>query len=363
MRDGLAGAGVRLAPIDGLRAVAALTVLAYHVALVLGYFGRPAGPWLAHLNVGVTLFFVLSGFLLYRPFVAARLRGDAPPSAGGFALRRVLRIVPAYWVALPVVLLVTGAAARPELFLFAQIYSERTFTAGIGQAWTLCVEMVFYAFLPVWAFARRRSTPRGELGLLAALFLAGVAWKVAVAREGVWIVSWPPGFLDHFALGMAVAAVSIVRPALRVPAPAVLVLAAVAGLVALGFFGGAPGDGPVAQALIAHEVKGLVSVALLVAALSAGGAPGRALASEPLRTVGVISYGVYLWHLNVLQELADAGWRDAVGAPLFALSALAVTLAIAALSWRLVERPSIGLARRLATRRAPAVAAQEHAAP
>ncbi len=352
---------MRLGPVDGLRAVAALSVLAYHVAFALGGFDGPAGPWLVHLNVGVALFFVLSGFLLARPFAAARLRGDAWPDVGAYGLRRALRIVPAYWVALPVVLLVTGAAARPELFLFAQVYSAETFTAGIGQAWTLCVEVAFYAFLPLWALARRRSTLRGELAALAALFAAGVAWKAGVAEDATR-VAWPPAFLDHFALGMAVAAVSVVRP-VRVPAAALLALAAVAGLVALGFAGGAPGGGPVARALIAHEVKGLVAVALLVAALAAAGLPGRVLGAAPLRAVGVISYGVYLWHLLVVEQLAAAGWAETAGVPLFALSALAASLVLGAASWVLVERPSIALARRLEARPGPGVPAQEHAAP
>jgi len=354
----VAGAvSARLAPFDGLRALAALSILAYHVAFVLGYLEGDLGPWLAHLNVGVPIFFVLSGFLLYRPFAAARLgRGDAP-EVRAYAIRRVLRIMPAYWVALPVVALVLGTRATPEMWLFAQIYSAETFTQGIGQAWTLCIEVVFYAFLPLWAWAQARTAPGRELALLAGLFALGVAWKVAAA-EDLTALGWFPAYLDHFALGMALAVASVVG--WRPPAPAALFALGVAGLVALGFAGGAPGDGPVQQALIAHTVKGVVAVLLVAPALAAGSAVAHGLGSEPLRLVGVISYGVYLWHLMVVEQLADWSVQDAVGLPGFVVVALGASLALGALSWRLVERPCIALARRLGERRAPIL---EHAAP
>ena len=93
--------------IDSLRAVAAISVLAYH-ALYKGVLlqlptGSPLSPWAAHLDVGVPIFFVLSGFLLYRPFVRARLSGSEAPDTEAYGWRRVMRILPAYWIALVVV--------------------------------------------------------------------------------------------------------------------------------------------------------------------------------------------------------------------------------------------------------------------
>ncbi len=90
--------------VDGLRAIAALSVVVYHVGLVSGLNEGGGGAHYAfqRLNVGVTLFFVISGFLLYRPYVNARLRGTPRPTARQFFRRRLLRIVPAYWAALAI---------------------------------------------------------------------------------------------------------------------------------------------------------------------------------------------------------------------------------------------------------------------
>ena len=100
---------VRFPLVDALRAIAALLIVGYHVAFVSGGLGPDGtGPWLSGLNVGVPLFFVISGFLLYRPWVAARLAATAPPSTRVYALRRALRILPAYWVALVLIVLLLG---------------------------------------------------------------------------------------------------------------------------------------------------------------------------------------------------------------------------------------------------------------
>ena len=111
------------------------------------------------LQFGVALFFLISGFLLYRPFVAARLRGEPMPFVGAYAWRRFLRIVPAYWVALTA----TALLLKPEVFdhavrfyAFGQVYSFEHALGGLAVAWSLCVEVSFYVTLPLWAMAARR---------------------------------------------------------------------------------------------------------------------------------------------------------------------------------------------------------------
>src|SRR4051794_40093700 len=89
----------RSAPLDGLRGLAALSVLVYHVALATVGAGAVAGAAGA-LHFGVPVFFVLSGLLLYLPFVRARMDGRPRPSLRRYAVRRLARIVPAYWAAL-----------------------------------------------------------------------------------------------------------------------------------------------------------------------------------------------------------------------------------------------------------------------
>ena len=97
--------------LDGFRALAAIGVLLAHVALLSGLNVRKPGlgHYLARADVGVSIFFLLSGFLLYRPFVAARLAGRPSMGLGAYARRRALRILPAYWVALTIVAFVMHA--------------------------------------------------------------------------------------------------------------------------------------------------------------------------------------------------------------------------------------------------------------
>lgn len=96
---------------DALRAIAAGSVLMYHLAL---FGGTPdaLADYAAHLNVGVPIFFLISGFLLYRPFARAHLAAEPGVRVRAYAWRRVLRIVPAYWAFLTAAVIV-GAEAFP----------------------------------------------------------------------------------------------------------------------------------------------------------------------------------------------------------------------------------------------------------
>ena len=94
---------------DSLRAIAALSVLVTHSGFLSGAnLGTWYGDYTARLDVGVTIFFLLSGFLLYRPFVSARAGGARRPRIPDYARRRLLRILPAYWLALTVLAIWPG---------------------------------------------------------------------------------------------------------------------------------------------------------------------------------------------------------------------------------------------------------------
>jgi len=141
--------------IDSVRAIAALSVLVFHVAQVTGTGeSRSWGGYLMRLNVGVTLFFIISAFLLYRPFVAARLGVGPPVSVRRYLRSRALRILPAYWFALAVLMLVPGALVGVDArhwwiyFGFLQVYDVHRIVLGISPAWSLSTEVAFYLFLP-----------------------------------------------------------------------------------------------------------------------------------------------------------------------------------------------------------------------
>src|SRR5581483_9959112 len=134
-----------------LRAIAAVSVLLLHTAWVSGFTKRSSlGAYTSRLEIGVSVFFLISGFLLYRPFAVSHLSGRESPNMRKFWERRILRIVPAYWLALTVLTFVFGAVTLGRgwqgflsHYLFLQIYFPTEVFNGITQAWSLCTEMSF----------------------------------------------------------------------------------------------------------------------------------------------------------------------------------------------------------------------------
>jgi peptidoglycan/LPS O-acetylase OafA/YrhL len=367
---------------DSLRAIAALSVLGFHA----GYFAfytadTPLRKFTSHLDVGVTVFFLISGFLLYRPFVRARLVDERAPHTGAYAWRRFLRIVPAYWVALTVVTIwlsldgVFTARGIPTFYGFAQIYDARYSLGGIGQAWTLCVEITFYAFLPIWAFGMRRMRGgiRSELVALALLWLASLAYKAwALKQVGPTdLNSGPylqplPNFLDQFAIGMALAALSV-HFEMREQVPrwvelvrrhswlpwAVAAAAFVFVSVGIGFSGELIQRYGARRFLARHELYSLIALGLILPAIFAEpgrGLAGRVLANRVLTYLGLVSYGIYLYHFAVLHQLQD--WLGAgKGGPLLVRLAIYLVVGaagatlLATISYFAVERPVLSLKR------------------
>ena len=138
----------RLPGVDALRGLAALSVILYHADTRFPFPGTRLGQYLTQRNAGppltaVVLFFLISGFVLYRPFVAARLDGRPLPPLLPYAIRRVARIVPAYWVILALVSAWLGYRymLTPTGFIryfgFLQLYAPHaTVTGGISVAWS-----------------------------------------------------------------------------------------------------------------------------------------------------------------------------------------------------------------------------------
>ena len=221
--------GPRFALLDGARAIAAIAVVGVHVSFATGAtFNSRFGDQLARLDVGVAIFFVLSGFLLYRPFVAARFDGRPGPAVRPFLRRRFTRIFPAYWVALTAVLLVRDLPLTAErLFLWyslLHVWDPDNVIGPLGQSWTLCAELAFYLFLPLWAAGVHRlkgDVVRTELLALAGLWAIGWAWRAWSANEvqaGMY-GSWLPGWFDHFAIGMGMATLHVRQARTGGPAP------------------------------------------------------------------------------------------------------------------------------------------------
>lgn len=376
----------RFALLDSLRAIAALSVFVFHLAFQLQWFHHDVvTPYITNLSVGVPIFFMISGFLLYRPYAEARLTGRGGPELVPYGARRLLRILPAYWVALTVIALWLGLSdvftprGIATYYPLGQIYDTNTTKGGIQQAWTVCVELSFYALLPAWAWLVRRVPVNGMRGflrtealLLGGLFSLAVVWKIATANlapafghpfhSAVVVL---PAWIDNFALGMGLAVASIAvahggagRRA-RATVDAIRRRSWLPWLLAAGIYvilahrWGPLGAGGWQEYVGRSELQGFVAMLLLLPAVFDDGqrlGVRRLLSNRVLLWVGVTSYGFYLWHWAVITKLREAGAEDALTDVGFTVAALAGTAALGAASWYGLERYAVGFGRRLTRR-------------
>ncbi len=363
----------RLHGLDGLRGLAGVGVVLVHVWMYTGG-NRPAAhpvvdAVIGELRLGLMAFFVLSAYLLTRPWIAAARSGRPRPATRAFLVRRAARIMPAWWVAIVgafAVLWRTGsgrAAAPADLPIFAVMAQNHFWhTRGrlIPPGWSLAVEVTFYLLLPLlgWLLvraARRRGPARPALAIAVTLIAAGLAWEWA-AYAGAWpptVTTSLPTFLPIFACGIAAAAL----PAPRGPRTRWGMLAAGWALVLACAWWHHDGTGALGH--VVRDLPAAMGFALIVPALASG---GRGLLElPPVRWLGTVSYGTYLWHMPVLFALFTSGVLPSVPAVAFA-AVFGPALVLAALSWYGVERPVLRLASRRARRgRTPARAPRARA--
>ena len=386
--------GHRLSGIEGLRAVAALSVMVGHfnLHLVAGDLLPSAAHRLLNMaGQGLTLFFVLSGFLLFGPFLTAAARG-APFDVSQYFANRILRIYPAYVAIFAVVAFGLGLAyAHPAMpgdagvegtadilgrisdpgtiaanLLLLHTLTPWTIKTGLGVSWSLTAEICFYLVLPLLALGAvylsrrlglRRAAIAVSFGMIAmglicrAIGTAQVHGDAATQFYLQWGGNWLAVYLrsilcqaDLFGVGMLAAVVfhtvtkapgSAARRSVRL----LLWCAVAAGLL---------------LTRAERDFGFAVFFAALLLAVTAAGVDGRAnrLAAlfewAPVRWLGTVSYSFYLWHLPVIWGLFRwylHGHRPDTAAEIaisFVL-AFAITAALSTLTYLAVERPALRL--------------------
>jgi peptidoglycan/LPS O-acetylase OafA/YrhL len=377
---------------DGIRGVGMLLVFFTHLflladpgqknMLVYGW----AAPILGHIDLGLAAFFVLSGYLISRPFARAYVAGTRRPPLGDYVRNRVLRVVPAFYVFTVLVLLAFGldgslASGSQNSsswwqvlgqFLFVQGQTQGPASVPIGPAWSIGAEVGFYILIPLSAFvayrvgdriASRERRAAVAIAAIAVLTFVSIAARAVHKFDFAWLTS-PPAIMYVFMPGVAVAIVEpllvpYVRGKARLAKRIAWASFAAAALAAVVY---AATDYDARQtpihhalgqrALIASLCTGALIFGMVVLQLGTDRAP-RLFANRLMLWMGARSYSFYLAHIAVLFEIDHVlgrGESIAARAAIMTAVGLPVTTAIAALSYRYVERPFLERKRRPVTR-------------
>jgi peptidoglycan/LPS O-acetylase OafA/YrhL len=372
--DGQQVGGIRsfLPAVEGMRACAAMGVVVTHVAFQTGHSSGVDGRLFGRFDLAVAVFFALSGFLLWRGHAAAARGLGAQPRTGHYLRSRVVRIMPAYLVAVVVILSLLPDADHASLTVWlanltlTQIYVPLTLTGGLTQMWSLSVEVSFYLALPLLALLARRIPVGARVPAIVGLAALSWAWgwvPVAQAGPGINPLNWPPAFFSWFAAGMLLAEWVHCRIGLphRLARRRVLmaIIAVSAYLVAASPLAGPEGliPGTATQFAVKTAMGSLVAFALVAPlVLDRVDTPHRLLGSTVMVTLGRWSYGLFIWHLAALAMVFPViGTFPFTGRmPTVLVLTLIFGFAIAAVSYALVESPAREALRRWEKREKPA---------
>lgn len=383
--------GRRLAGLDGLRGTALLGIILAHVIIFLpekdGVYTGAQVAAVGLLSHSLTFFFVLSAFLLYRPFASAIIKERPNPPTYDFYRNRVLRVWPAYLVILAIVgfgfgltvvdkdaptLEGLGRLTDPVLLitnvLLVQGYSPETAFTGLGVSWSLITEIGFYILLPPLGYLGIRLARRGRVfaaimpGLL--LLVVGVASRIVslawnnwddVRPESTWNAVFDRSTLvqcDLFGAGMIAAAVLVASSRMSDSQLAKLRRSMWAAVIVCAVIVLILGSGQKQTSFMGVAFAAGIVLTQVRQPDRASRALVRIMDTAPPRLAGEISLSCYLWHYPILLWLMLHVPDDVLryGSNLELLKSWAIlavpTLILGAITYRLVELPAMRQKRR-----------------
>ncbi|MGI9062022.1 MAG: acyltransferase family protein [Ktedonobacteraceae bacterium] len=408
-----------IAVLDGVRAIACLLVVFYHISLLTARTNiwapnASAHPLFSTVALagasGVTLFFVLSGFLLFRPYAKALLAESSWPSAKLFYLRRSFRIIPAYYVCLFVIILLSQQQYLQrihwhELALFLTFFMDSTYRTNHqlnGPFWTLAVEWQYYLILPLIALAISWVVKRGpvKLRLWSLVFcLAGlIGWGLFTRYWGMYFATYPARsflvprsvlntvlfftygtsgkYLEDFAIGMGISVCYVYTQNHAADHACNIMMRRLShwlwqiGIIVLVFlalwhfdniaYNTWPFLNKLARSgywlnyfdwlseLCLAIGFGLCVTAILYWPMKVQ----RPFAWAPLRSIGLISYSMYMWHLPLILIFLNyvgkhlKGWNIAVVFGMYWGWVALIVVPFSFLMFMLVEKPWMRLGER-----------------
>jgi peptidoglycan/LPS O-acetylase OafA/YrhL len=387
----------RLAGADGIRAIACLSVILHHLSQKLAMPAQK--PWIQEMqsvfllgNSGVSLFFLLSGFLLSFPFWSAYLENERYPGIRTYAVRRAARIMPGFYVSFLVCLLLVWRLDIPTEFLWRRIITGFTFTSGFhyttffpselnGPFWSISFEVFCYMLMPLFmavlfVLGKRRSFGKAILFwvvvfgfMLAANSLIhqwftpsgnGRGWEYGVIGGAkFWMPNYNPvGFFGHFTIGILAAGITtaIMQRGAAFERLRKLGVFDAAGTAALGLAGlliwrmrhqGEFDFSLQQQPYYFPAYAILFGVVLLSAPFSV--ILGRVLDNGFFRFTAKISFGLYIWHYLFItliekygiQDYHHSGIRDVWRWLGISVAVIVISYAAAVISYYVIERPFI----------------------
>jgi acetyltransferase len=356
--------------LHGFRGIAALAVLLFHWGSSIGFFPQARqhmtvtalgskwdlGMALDFGWLGVPLFFVLSGYLLTSQLLTRDLNGQSIPR---FWLRRGMRIYPAFWLQLLVLLIAAKLFAfMPQLtsttdilrHVFLWINLPPWMTAPMNAVWwTLPVELSFYLLLPLLVLIARRI---GWLSLLLGAIVLTISWRYGVMSvyagsnysTHLAVLDAIPGSLSTFCCGMALAYLIASRGVPAGKSRALMLISGIATFYAMLYWLRSNIDTYWTghwMLGVWNPIMGVIITGILLSLIR----PLRGfkwLGSAPMVWLGNISFGIYLWHyplLMLLQRTILQEWTTPWLNTMALLVTLAGTAVLASLSYYLLEKP------------------------